>query len=356
MSNSYGLDSHKLHFHPQRVAKWLDKENIYPIYMEISPYGTCNHRCTFCALDFMKYQKRYLNTPILKKRLSEMASLGLKSVMYAGEGEPFLNKEMVEIALHAKKTGLDQAFTTNGSLMTPEISEQILGVTSWIKVSCNAGSAQNYSAIHRTVASQYEKVWENLTEAQRIRTDNGYTCTLGMQILLLPENEGEVVELAKRARDTGLDYIVVKPYSQHPQSLTKTYSDMHYENTENLDKELSKLRTEYFNPIVRLHTIRKLQDKSRPYECCLGLPFWSYLDAGGNIWGCSMFLLDNRFLYGNIHDQTFEEIWTGPKRAKAMQWFNEHFDPSSCRINCRMDEINRYLWGLTHQPAHVNFI
>ena len=56
MADTYGIDSHKLHYHPDRVARWMEGANTYPIYMEISPSGTCNHRCVFCALDFMEYQ------------------------------------------------------------------------------------------------------------------------------------------------------------------------------------------------------------------------------------------------------------------------------------------------------------
>jgi hypothetical protein len=27
-----------------------------------------------------------------------------------------------------------------------------------------------------------------------------------------------------------------------------------------------------------------------------------------------------------------------------------------CRVNCRMDKINAFLWELKHPPAHANFI
>jgi len=356
MGDKYGIDSHKLHHHPERVADWKRGGNIYPIYMEISPSGACNHRCVFCALDFMGYRTRYVDTAVLKERMTEMAGLGLKSVMYAGEGEPFLHKDMVEIARHSKSVGIDQAFTTNATLMSPNISERILDVTSWIKVSCNAGTPESYAAIHRTKGSHFDRVVSNLEAAAEIKAKNGYDCALGMQILLLPETRDEVVGLAGIARDIGLDYLVVKPYSQHPQSDTDQYKDIEYTNVDGLAEELEAVATDTFSPILRLNTIRKWQEKDRPYERCLGLPFWSYMDAGGNIWGCSMFLEDDRFNYGNIHEQTFMEIWEGEKRARAMEWFMAEFDPSVCRINCRMDEINRYLWGLANPPAHVNFI
>jgi len=356
MADKYGIDSHKLHYHPERVLDWKNGENVYPIYMEISPAGCCNHRCVFCGLDFMEYKKRFLDTVILKERLTEMAKLGLKSVMYAGEGEPFLHKDMVEITRHAHEAGIDQSFTTNASLMSAKVSEQILDVTSWIKVSCNAGTRETYAAIHRTKAEHFDRVLKNLEDAVNIRSRKGYSCTLGMQILLLPETQGEVVQLAETVKNIGLDYLVVKPYSHHPQSETDIYKDVSYEGIDELSEALEATRTDSFQPIVRLNTIQKWQEKERPYEQCLGLPFWSYLDAGGNVWGCSVFLEDERFNYGNINDNTFKEIWEGERRTKAMKWFSEEFDPATCRINCRMDEINRYLWGLANPPAHVNFI
>ncbi len=97
-------------------------------------------------------------------------------------------------------------------------------------------------------------------------------------------------------------------------------------------------------------------EASRDYQHCLALPFWSYLDAGGNIWGCSMYMGDDKFLYGNIYENSFQEIWEGEKRMESLQWVDQELDTNQCRVNCRMDKINRYLWELNNPSAHVNFI
>jgi len=351
------IDHHKLFFHVDRVSDWLEGQTIYPIYMEISPAGACNHRCVFCALDFMGYQPRFLEAELLKTRLTEMGGLGLKSVMFAGEGEPFLHRQMAEIIVHCKEeAGIDAALTTNGVLMRPEISERILGSTAWIKVSINAGTAETYAAIHGTRPEDFDKACANMEQAVAIRQRQGAACTLGAQILLLPENRHEVTTLAQRCRDIGMDYLVVKPYSQHPQSEHRDYEGISYDEHEELAEKLDAYESDSFRIVFRRRAMRKWDDGTRPYNRCLALPFWSYLDAGGNIWGCSMYLGDDRFLYGNIYENTFAEIWEGQKRLESLAWTTAHLDVCSCRVGCRMDEINRYLWELKHPHPHVNFV
>ena len=94
MAENIRMDSHKLIYHPDVVVRWMKGENIYPIEIEISPSGACNHRCVFCAVDYMGYQPDFLDKGTILRDISQMSRSGLKSVICSGEGEPLLNKDV----------------------------------------------------------------------------------------------------------------------------------------------------------------------------------------------------------------------------------------------------------------------
>ncbi len=352
----YRIDSHKLIYHIKIVNDWLDGKLISPIYIEISLIGACNHRCTFCGLDFMGYQNRKLDIAILKDRIMELSKMGVKSVMYGGEGEPLLHKKIAEVIEATQGNGIDTAVTTNGVFLKPELTQRILSKLKWVKISINAGSEETYALIHRTRKEDFNTVIKNISYAAEYKKKHKLNCALGAQIILLPENEPEVELLARISRDAGIDYLVIKPYSQHTQSKTRLYENIKYSTYSYLAEKLASYNTNKFSIVLRQSTMKKWDEHSRNYKKCMGLPFWSYIDAGGNVWGCSIYLKDKRFYYGNINENTFAEIWNGEKRMESLQFVDECLDVLSCRINCRMDEINRYLWELKHPPKHVNFI
>ncbi len=364
MTDKFRIDSHKLIYHPKRVSEWLEARDnpelakkVYPIYVEISPVGFCNHRCTFCALDFMEYKNRRLNPAILAEKLSEMAELGVKSVMFAGEGEPTLYKELPEMVEHCSEIGIDTSLTTNMVPFSKQNSEIFVKNCKWIKVSINGGNARNYAEIHRTGERDFDRVVDNMKRCAAIRREKNYKCTLGAQLLLVSDNYGSVLELAALSKKIGLDYLVIKPYSQHFSSHTMKYKDIDYSKYVFLQDELEKFNSSDFKVVFRINTMNKLIERAERYKKCNSVPFfWAYIMSDGGVYGCSAFLEDDRFNYGNIHEKAFKQIWEGMKRQDNIRYIQNELCIDDCRINCRMDEINRYLWELMNPTGHVNFI
>lgn len=364
MSDKYAIDSHKLAFHPTRVAKWYEAQddwnklkNIYPVYVEISPYGGCNHRCTFCALDYMGYENIGLDFTILKNTLTNMAANGVKSVMFAGEGEPLLFKDLDLIVEHCSSVGIDSSLTTNFVPLNKKNIEKCIKNCSWIKVSLNAGTAKSYAAIHQTSEKDFDRVINNLKYALGYKKQNDLQCTVGVQMLLLPENKNEVIVLAKICKDLGVNYLVIKPYSQHLSSETTKYADIDYSKMLDIENELKDISDEDFTIIFRANTMKKYVEKKQSYSKCYSTPFfWGYIASDGKVFGCSAYLGKDEFCYGSIYDNSFSQIWEGQKRQKSYEYIQNDLDIKNCRINCRMDEINRYLWRLKNPQPHDNFI
>jgi len=339
--DQWRIDEHKLIFHPRRVADWLEGKEVWPICMEVGPASTCSHRCYFCAFDYVGYPKVFINTDNLLSALTEAAEKGLKAVMFAGEGEPLLHPDIAKIVARAKNVGLDAAITSNASLLTSELAREILPHLTWFRASINAGTPETYARVHRVSENEFSKVLHNLERAVEFKNN----CTIGAQIVVLPENRNEVDILATRLASIGLDYLIVKPYSQHPKSIVRMPTEL-----------LPEVHAEGIKIIMRYQAEGSLRAE-KTYEHCLGLPFWTYIDAQGNVWGCSCFLGDERFLYGNINQETFSQIWEGDRRRKSLEWVENDMPIEECRKACRLDQINQYLWELKKAPPlHVNFI
>lgn len=364
MSDKFQVDSHKLHYHPERVSEWIRSfddwqkaRSIYPIYMEIAPVGTCNHRCVFCAMDFIGYQTRSLNEEILRERLTEMAALGVKGIMFAGEGEPTLWKPLPQILEHCTNAGIDTSLTTNMVPFNEKNIEFFVRNCAWIKTSIDGGTADTYSKIHRSKPSDFDRVLDNFRMCVKLKKEKNYQCTLGAQMILLPENSHEAYTLGKILKDIGADYLVIKPYSQHFKSITRIYEGIDYRPFCKLEDELTSLNGDGFSIIFRARTMEKLRETERPYDVCYATPFfWAYIMSDGSVYGCSAYLQDERFNYGNIHEQTFRDIWEGEKRKVNLDLIRNELSIEKCRKICRMDEINRYLWKLRHPDRHRNFI
>jgi len=361
MTDKYKVDSHKLMYHPERVTQtisaktWDEAKFVYPIYMEVSPMGACNHRCTFCGVDYIGYVKRQLDADLYEQRVKEMGSLGVKSIMFAGEGEPLLHKQISKMVKDTYFSGIDVSFTTNGVPLTKNFIDHTLQFISWIKVSFNAGSPETYAKIHQCKERDFDKVIENLEYAVEYKKKHNIKCDLGLQSLLLPENVHEMEDLALLCKHIGLDYFVVKPYSQHNFSETHVYENIDYKNYD--VKNLESYSDENFNVIVRSETMQNLQEETS-YKKCLSTPMlWAYMMATGDIYSCSAYLLDDRFNLGNINTQTFKEIWEGDKRKENFEYVTNELNISECRKNCRMNACNKYLDEIKNKKIlNVNFI
>lgn len=353
MAENIRMDSHKLIYHPETVAQWLRGENIYPIELEIGLTNACNHRCVFCAVDYTGYQPQMLDAQILEKNLEELAPHGLKSIIYAGEGEPLIHKSAPDIINKTKALGIDAALSTNGVLLTQDVARECLGSLTWIRFSTAGITESTYNKIQRGKSGDLDKVLSNMQSAVQIKREQNLNTTIGVQLLLLPDNKNEIVQMGKELRKIGVDYFTIKPFSQHPQS--QQIIEVDYREMLSLEKEVTELETDEFKVYFRAYSMKKLECK-RDYKHCWALPFMVYVDAKGNLWPCIVFMGKEKLKYGNLNEESFCNIWEGKRRREIIDYFMNMDLEKNCRELCRLDEMNKYLDSLKHPGGHVNFI
>lgn len=346
------VDSHKLIFHPDRVAEWLNTGDCPPIYVEIGLTNRCNHRCIFCALDWLEKKPVFIDADILKERLSEMREYGVKSVMFAGEGEPLLHPRAAEIIEHAYHAGLDVSVSTNGVLFSPEMARRILPCLKWIRISVDAASPDVHHLIHQGKESDFDVIYSNIRNASLIKKEKDFSVIIGVQLLIIPENVHEIVSFTRVFAESGADNVQIKPYSKHPLSINRFVIDP--ASLAGIEEEVLAFERESFQVIFRTGTIERLSEE-RPYDHCFGLPFYALIEADGSVIPCNLYHENKEYTYGNCITNTFADVWGGLQRKSVMKKMQDE-GISRCREVCRLDPINRYLHTLKHPHQHVNFI
>ena len=352
------ITSHKLNFHPDRVAKWMDTREEYPINAEIAISGACNHRCIFCSADYMKYVPTFLTRDLMRERMKEMHELGLKSVLLAGNGEPLVNKDAVYIINDMKDIGLDVALSTNGVLLTKEKAEKCMSALSWIRFSVSAGTEETYKKIHRGKDGDLLRLFHNIEDAVQIKRIRNLSTILNVQIVMTPDNVDEVITLAKKVKELGADRYILKSVGWLPNTesnLRNTIDrERFYNEHQNIEKKLLKLNDDNFECVYRFDRINKL-GKKRDYYECLASVFHVCIDSNGNVLPCCEFMGISEMAYGNINTQSFSEIWAGDTRKKILHDLKQS-NLKNCPEDCRLDNMNRYLQELINPGNHVNFI
>ena len=62
----------------------------------------------------------------------------------------------------------------------------------------------------------------------------------------------------------------------------------------------------------------------------------------------------NEFIYGNLYEGSFGDIWEGDKRREVLHKLkNQNLE--NCRAGCRCDAGNRYLYRIKNPDSHDNF-
>ncbi len=347
------LDSHKINYHYKEVSDMFDGKLQAPIYVEISPTGICNHKCLFCHYNYLGHEGKFKKGKMLEL-VRELASMGVKAIVFAGNGEPTLHVDTIEAIELANSLGVDVALSTNGALLKEEHFEILARCLTWIRFSFNAGSKEDYAHVHQTKSDDWQKVIDNIKKLKEVKDLLHSSITIGTQFVLIPENKEYVLEHGKMLKSLGVDYFSVKHFYDHSHNDFELKEKIDNSFIEKLDAEAKKLSTDTFTFLVRSSSNLTSQ---RTYNKCYGLEFILFIDENGDVFSCFSHQYDKKTVMGNIFESSFKDIWNSKAKRESIDYINDCIDKNSCQPNCRHHQINRYLWDLKNPSIeHINFI
>lgn len=348
------LDGNKLLHHLDRVNSWQRGELISPIYIAFSPTSYCNHHCVFCVYHYKEFKPIFFPLKRYMELALEWASMGVRSVFFAGDGDPLLNKSCHEMVLATKMAGIDIALNTNGRLLSKKNIPIFVESLSFIRLSVNAGSRENYAKIHGTTENDFDVVVENIRELVKKKKETNSGIVIGVQCVLLSQNKDEIKTLARLMKDIGADYLAVKPFLKHP--------DIKFDDEiQDLPRVLDDLAAfgETISDSSFRFALRRtlfLDKFERKYKSCQSTDFMIEVDANGDVYSCGPYIGNSDHKLGSIMTTSFKDFWESSEAQKVRDHVKCHVDVSKCMPFCRPDSVNETLWQLKNPPSHVNYI
>lgn len=362
MADMYKMDGHKLYWHLGRVNDWMNGKRIAPLHIDVGLSKGCNIKCEYCygvlqGNSYKKGMKDYFPRDALLDYMRSAGQVGVKSMAFIGEAEPLVNPNVYDAIVEGKKSGIDMALGTNGTMFKKDERGRVaLENLTWLRFNLSAASDEAYQRVHGS--KLFSKLVENIKFCVKTKRDMDLPVTLGLQMVLTPTNVDQAVSLAELGKQLGVDYCVIKQCSDTVDNALGIYNNLgKYKEFTDILKNAEATATEDYKVIVKW---KKIGDEGkRNYDQCLGAPFILYSTGNGKVYPCGMFF-DNpkfdKYLLGDLTKQSFKEIIESDHYWDVIEKMKQIDVHKVCYSGCRTHCVNEFLWMLKNSPDHVNFV
>lgn len=299
-------------------------DTTYPISVELSLTNKCNHKCIWCSDESLRSRLGgTLEFEKVKSLIEELKEGGSKGIVIEGGGEPTLHPDFFSIVNEIKNKGLAPGLITNGYIQPPNPINDF----EWIRVSLDASSRDQY---YRTKGVDgFNQVINNLMTMSVEKSST--TLGVGYVLTNLNDNPVKLEQLVLFLKKIGINYIHFRPVVDHPE--LQSQADLNY---------LKKYETQDFS--INIAAMIDNKDYGNSGLPCLAHSLSTVITADGGVFLCGRLnSFESWEPLGNLHNQSFNKIWTGDKRRQQVKKVSQ---ASFCRSHCpqcRMTKYNRLL-------------
>jgi MoaA/NifB/PqqE/SkfB family radical SAM enzyme len=330
----------------------------------------CNYSCGFCYAMFQENDRKIINKKVIFDFLEDCAEIGVKGISFVSDGESTISPVFTDACKYGYELGLSMAVGTNAFVLTKNRLEDVMPYLTYLRVNFSAGERKRYAEIMGVKESSYDKVCQNIRDMVEIKKKNNLKVTIGMQMVLMPEDADQIIPLAKLGKELRPDYVIIKHCSDNEDGgLGIDYNA--YEKLYPLLKAAEQYSDETYKCVIKWSKINDKGNNKRSYQRCYGAPFMIQLSGSGLVAPCGGLFNEKykKFHIGNICDTRFKDIWASDRYWDVMNYLaSPKFNAQKmCASLCLQHKVNETLDNFIKGkgdlvqpegdvPDHINFI
>lgn len=288
----------------------------YPLTLSIEPTNLCNLKCPECPsgtgintrpLGMMRFNE-------FKKLIDQVKDYTFYLQLFF-QGEPFINKELIEMVRYAQENKIYVSISTNGLLVNKNNVNKILENAPDKLIFSIDGTDEETYQLYR-VGGSLKKALEGLEilleEKRRLNKNRPF---IELQFIVMKQNEHQIDQIQKIADDYGVDKLTLKTMQVYSfeSALKFLPQNDKYSRYEILDN--------------KLHIKNKLKNQ------CFALWRTSVITWDLKVVPCC-FDKDAEYEFGNLNINSFPVIWKSEMYKKFRNKILHNRQSIQICINC----------------------
>jgi radical SAM protein with 4Fe4S-binding SPASM domain len=271
-----------------------------PVSISFEPTTSCNLKCPECPSGLREFTRPrgMLKKDFFTKTIDEIHKDILYLIFYF-QGEPYLNKNFLEMVSYASSKGMYTATSTNAHFLTDEMAKKTVesGLDRLI-ISLDGTTQEVYEQYRRE--GNIEKVIEGARNIVKWKKElKSKTPFVFFQFLVVRPNEHQIEDVKKLAKEVGVDEVRFKTaqiydYKNDPNQLIPQNEKFSRYKKDKEGKQIAKNKLQ--NHCSKLWEANVITWDGMVVPCC--------------------FDKDATHRLGDLKNQSFKEIWNNKNYKK----------------------------------------
>jgi len=265
------------------------------------------------------------------------------------KGEPLVSPATLHGLQRLQAAGYETGIITNGRLMKPEARAILLGNT-FVYVSVYGWSKDSYdSGAGLSEGVAFFQMRDNLRALLEERRLMNSRTEINVGVLLHRRIYREVGRIARDLKAMGIDSVRFKPPMETDEgALTAAEWAECYAMIRQLKAELD---SEQFKLYVMFSEQKAGGLTKNKFTRCLAHPMIAVVGPNLNVYPCAHTCGFGMPSFGDLHEESFEQIWSGPRRFAMMSRMVPERDCPVCPHQAGL--LNRYLESAVMDPRYA---